>query len=136
VALAVLVAIVAALTGLLVIAAVAIGLAILNLVYLPRVAARLRVPATWLAVSLLPLIVAGGLLVSGVSGAAWGAAIWVAAIGLPRVVGRDLTRRMTRRFNAARGRKTYEAEFRTPTGRPAEHPLPPADDPGRGGSAL
>jgi hypothetical protein len=133
--LVILAAIVAALTGLVVIAAIGVALAILNLVYLPRLATRLRISALWLALALIPVLLGAGLLAGGVSGAAWGAAIWLAAIGLPRAVGHDLGRRARRRFGSTRA-TYYDAEFRTPTTRHAGRPLPRADGPDRGGSGL
>jgi hypothetical protein len=98
VVLAVLAAIVAALTGLLLLVAVAIGLAIVNLVYLPRLAARLRLSTAWLAVVLMPLLIGIGLGVGGASGGAWGAGLWLVGIGLPRVVGRHLAQRGRQRL--------------------------------------
>jgi hypothetical protein len=85
---------VAALTGFLVVAGVVVGLVVLNLVYLPRAAQRLNLAPAVLAVVLLPVLLGGGWLVSGVQGAAWGAGIWILAIGLPRVAVRRLARRI------------------------------------------
>src|SRR5882672_7767065 len=87
VAIGVLITIVAALTGLLLIVAVVVSLAVLNLVYLPRAARRVGLRAAWLALILLPLMVAFAFVASGYEGVAWAAGLWIAAIGAPRLVG-------------------------------------------------
>ncbi|MCA1646260.1 MAG: hypothetical protein LC797_12660 [Chloroflexi bacterium] len=126
-----LLAVIAALTGLLLGLALVVGLAVLNVVYLPRAAARLRLRPVWLALMLIPITILVGWVVGGVPGAGWGAAIWVAAIGLPRVIGRDLVRRARRRFDARRGyfdvrprASTLDGSTRPiagPGGRPSPH---------------
>src|SRR5258708_34589679 len=85
-------AVLAALTGFLLVAAVVIGLAVLNIVYLPSAARRLHLPAGWLALMLIPFMILGGVIVGGIEGAGWAAGIWLVAIGLPRGVGDDLPR--------------------------------------------
>jgi hypothetical protein len=138
VGLGLLVVVVAALTGVLLVVAVAVGLAVLNVVYLPRAAVRLRMPVGWLAFMLIPFMILAGVVVGGVEGAAWGLGMWLVAIGLPRAIGRDLIRRVRRRIDA---RVTYydvpprtatADKVRTPTTDPAGRPLPPANDRGRG----
>src|SRR3982074_2301287 len=93
-------AVLAALTGLLLVLAVGIGLAVLNIVYLPSVARKLRLPAGWLALMLIPFMILAGVIVGGIEGAGWAAGIWLVAIGLPRVIGHDLLRRVRKRIEA------------------------------------
>jgi hypothetical protein len=133
----------AALTGLLLALAVVIGLLVLNLVYLPRAALRLRIGTGWLALLLLPVLLLLGLAVNGVPGIGWSAALWLVAVGLPRVIGRDLFRRARRKLGArvyvettgritrAGGRSATES-----VGRPAARPMPRAGGPGRDGFGL
>src|SRR6266851_1958899 len=123
-------AVLAALTGFLLVAAVVIGLAVLNIVYLPSAARKLRLPAGWLALMLIPFMILGGVIVGGIDGAGWAAGIWLVAIGVPRVIGHDLLRRVRKRI-AARS-IYYDVRARTPTTDPGGRPLPPAGDPGRG----
>jgi hypothetical protein len=133
---------VAALSGLLLVLALVVGLAVLNLIYLPRAAIWLRMPVDWLALILIPFMVLAGFVVSGVEGAAWGIGIWLVAFGLPRAIGRDLIRRGRRRAEASLGYYVVpprpptadetRARAKTPTRDPFERPLPPADDRGRG----
>jgi 4-hydroxybenzoate polyprenyltransferase len=129
----------AALTGFLLVLALVVGLAVLNIIYLPRAAARLHIRATWLALVLIPLLVLAGFVVGGPEGAGWGAGMWLVAIGLPRAIGRDLVRRLQRRFQA--NVRYLDVELRPvitvdattkPTIDRGERPLPPADDRGRG----
>jgi ABC-type uncharacterized transport system permease subunit len=123
-------AVVAALTGLVIVLALVVGLAVLNIVYLPSAARRLRLPAGWLALILIPFMILAGVIVGGIDGAGWAAGIWFVAIGLPRVIGHDLLRRARRRINV---RATYyDVRPRRPTADPGGRPLPPANDPGRG----
>jgi hypothetical protein len=135
-----LLAVVAALTGFLVVLALVVGLGALNLVYLPRVATVLRIRAGWLALMLIPFMILAGAIAGGVEGAAWGAGIWLVAIGLPRALGRDLVRRVRRRIAARLNyydvppRQVTADEARRSTTDPGGRPLPPANDPGRGGS--
>jgi ABC-type uncharacterized transport system permease subunit len=138
---ALLLVVVAALSGLLLVLAVAVGLAVLNLVYLPRAATRLRIPVGWLALVLIPFLVLVGFLVGGVEGAAWGVGMWLVAIGLPRAIGRDLLRRGQRRVEASLGYYVVPPRpdttgAKTPTRDPVGRPLPPADDRARGESGL
>jgi hypothetical protein len=94
--LALLVLAVAAISGFLVVAGVVAVVLVLNLVYLPRAAQRLRLTPALLAVLLLPLFMAvGWALVREVQGAAWGAGVWILSIGLPRVAIRRLAYRLT-----------------------------------------
>jgi hypothetical protein len=131
-------AVLAALTGFLLVVAVVIGLAVLNIVYLPSAARKLRLPARWLALMLIPFMILGGVIVGGIEGAGWAAGIWLVAIGLPRIIGHDLLRRVRIRIEARStyydvGSRTITAEdLRRRTADPGGHPLPPAGDPGRG----
>jgi hypothetical protein len=122
----------AALTGLLLVLALIVGLAVLNVVYLPRAAMRLHLQASWLALMLIPFMILAGVIVAGLEGAAWGAGVWLAAIGLPRAIGRDVVRRVRRRVES---RLTYyDVPTRTSKVDPDGRPLPPADGRGRGES--
>jgi hypothetical protein len=126
-ALAALVLLFAAVTGLLLAVVVVVGLTVLNLVYLPRAAARLHLRPTWLALSLIPLAILVGALVDGIAGAAWGAGVWLLTIGLPRVIARDVGQRVRRRIESRR--EIYDVPTRSTT-RPGVRPLPPAGGPG------
>jgi len=132
-----LVAVVAALTGLLLILALVIGLAVLNVIYLPRIATRFRLPAGWVALILIPFMILTGVVLGGVQGAVWGAGIWLVAIGLPRALGRGLVRRTRRRIETrldvydVRPRPAAAGESTRPTGDRGGRPLPPVDDRGR-----
>jgi hypothetical protein len=134
------VAVVAALTGFVLVLALAVGLGALNLVYLPRIARVLRIRAGWLALMLIPFMILAAAIAGGVEGAAWGAGIWLVAIGLPRALGRDLVRRVRRRVAARLNYYDVPAgpvranEARKSTTDPGGRPLPPASDPGRGES--
>jgi hypothetical protein len=139
IAVGLLLAVVAAFTGLLLVLAVVLGLGVLNVVYLPRAAVRLRIPVGWLALMLIPFMILAGVVVGGgVEGAGWGAGVWLVAIGLPRAIGREVARRARRRFESRLGyvdvepRSAAAEQARTPTERPGGRPLPPADDRGRG----
>jgi 4-hydroxybenzoate polyprenyltransferase len=131
-------AVAAALTGLLIVLGLVIGLGVLNIVYLPSAARRLRLPAGWLALMLIPFMILAGVIFGGIEGAGWGAGIWLVAIGLPRVIGHDLLRRVKRRIEAratyydVRPRTISAEDVRRPTADPGGRPLPPASDPGRG----
>jgi hypothetical protein len=123
-------AVLAALTGLVIVLALVVGLGVLNIVYLPTAARKLRLPAGWLALMLIPFMILAGVIVGGIDGAGWAAGIWLVAIGLPRAIGYDLLRRAKRRIEA---RATYyDVRPRRPTADPGGRPLPPAGDPGRG----
>jgi hypothetical protein len=148
VGLAVLVGIVAALTGLFLVAALVVGLALVNLIYLPRAAAYVRIPVGWLTLLLIPVLGLAGFVLGGIEGAAWGLGLWLVAIGLPRAIGRGLVRRAQRGLQARVSyydvqARTYDVQARPvgpedepikPTAGRAGRPLPPADGPGRGGS--
>lgn len=131
-------AVIAALTGLLLVVALVVGLTVLNVVYLRRLAVWLRLPVAWLVVVLIPVMVLVGFVLGGVAGGLWGLGIWAAAIGLPRAVGRDVVRRTQRRIEArfpyydVPARRTTGTEATTPTGGRGERPLPPEGDRGRG----
>jgi hypothetical protein len=123
-------AVLAALTGLVIVLALVVGLGVLNIVYLPTAARKLRLPAGWLALMLIPFMILAGVIVGGIDGAGWAAGIWLVAIGLPRAIGYDLLRRAKRRIEA---RATYyDVRSRRPTADPGGRPLPPEGDPGRG----
>jgi ABC-type uncharacterized transport system permease subunit len=134
VAIGVLITIVAALTGLLVIVAVVVSLAVLNLVYLPRAARWMGLRAGWLALILLPLTLAVGFIATGFNGAAWAAGLWLVAIGAPRLAGHEMSRRIRRRIGARTTTVYYDVT--RPTVRPGGRPLPPADGPGQGEYGL
>src|SRR5712692_7344033 len=123
-------AVLAALTGLVIVLALVVGLGVLNIVYLPSAARKLRLPAGWLALMLIPFMILAGVIVGGIEGAGWAAGIWLVAIGLPRVIGQDLLRRLKRRIEARS--VYYDVRPRTPTADPGGRPLPPVNDPGRG----
>src|SRR6266852_9145093 len=97
-------AVLAALTGLVIVLALVVGLGVLHIVYLPSAARKLRLPAGWLALMLIPFMILAGVIVGGMEGAGLGAGVWLVAIGLPRVIGHDLLRRVRRRIEA---RATY-----------------------------
>lgn len=65
--------------------AAALAVAVLNVVYLPRLARRLGAPALVLGLALLPLLAALGWWAGGGVGAALGAAAWLVLVGLPRL---------------------------------------------------
>jgi hypothetical protein len=65
-----------------------------NLLLLPRLAVRLRVPAVALAIGLLPLLGGGGLALAGLSGVVAGCSVWAIGVALPRVVLWRLRRRI------------------------------------------
>ena len=71
-----------------------------NLVLLPRVALRLRIPQRVIAIALLPVLAAGGLALAGLSGAVAACSIWTIGVALPRVV---LWRVRRRLWQGARG---------------------------------
>jgi hypothetical protein len=82
--------------------ALVIGVAWLNLVLLPRVARRLRVPRWVLDIACLVLLGGVGWLLGAESGLAAGAVGWLVAIGLPRVLSRRYRDRLrTRTWPAA-----------------------------------
>jgi 4-hydroxybenzoate polyprenyltransferase len=131
-------AVLAALTGLVIVLALVVGLAVLNIVYLPSAARTLRLPAGWLALMLIPFMILAGVIVGGIEGAGWAAGIWLVAIGVPRAIGFDLLRRVRKRIEArsiyydVRPPQTNADDFRRPTADPGGRPLPPVNDPGRG----
>lgn len=131
-------AVLAALTGLVIVLALVVGLGVLNIVYLPSAARRLSVPAGWLALMLIPFMILAGVIVGGIDGGGWAAGIWLVAIGLPRAIGHDLLRRVRKRIEArsiyydVRPPQTNAEDFRRPRADPGGRPLPPAGDPGRG----
>ncbi len=125
-------AVLAAFTGLVIVLALVVGLAVLNIVYLPGAARRLRLPVGWLALMLIPFMILAGIIVGGIEGAGWGAGIWLVAIGLPRAIGYDLLRRARRRIEARAVYYDVRPNPRRPTVDPGGRPLPPANDPGQG----
>ena len=77
---------------------VALGVVVwFNLVLLPRLAARARVPELVLAAALVPLLAAVGLAVAGTSGVLVGCSIWVLGVALPRALLWRYRRRLERR---------------------------------------
>jgi hypothetical protein len=141
--LALLAAAVAVLTGLFLIVVLVVGLAVLNLIYLPRIAARVRLPVGWVAMILIPFMILAGEVIAGPEGVAWSVVVWLVAIGLPRAIGQDLLRRLRRELQD-RGIQFYDVPSRrvdaqdstTRTTDPAGLPSPPVDGRGRGGSGL
>jgi hypothetical protein len=141
--LALLAAAVAVLTGLFLIVVLVVGLAVLNLIYLPRVAARVRLPVGWVAMILIPFMILAGEVIAGPEGVALSVVVWLVAIGLPRAIGQDLLRRLRRELQD-RGIQFYDVPSRrvdaqdstTRTTDPAGLPSPPVDGRGRGGSGL
>jgi hypothetical protein len=71
---------------------VIVSLALLNFVYLPRVAAFMRVERTLIDVLLLVMLALGGWALWGVKGAALGVLLWLGAVGLPRLLVRRFGR--------------------------------------------
>ena|SRR5437870_81101 len=69
-----------------VLVAVIAAMAWLNLVVLPRVSTRLRMPYVVVAVVLLPLLAASGLLLGGLSGVVAGASAWLLGVALPQAL--------------------------------------------------
>ncbi|HLZ28973.1 MAG TPA: hypothetical protein VKV73_16785 [Chloroflexota bacterium] len=100
------VAVLLALAVLALIIAVAVWLAIalavvgailwLNLVLIPRLAARLHAPRLVLELILLPLFAGAGWAIGGPTGAGLGATAWLAGIAVPRLIGRRLRARQRR----------------------------------------
>jgi hypothetical protein len=86
-----------------IIAAVIVAIALLNLVFLPRLAHRMRLSTQVLVVLFLPPAVALGWLLArnSLGGAVAGLVVWLAAIALPRLA-----------FNSARTRASAKIEFR------------------------
>jgi hypothetical protein len=77
--------------------ALVIGVAWLNLVLLPRVARRLRVPRLVLDLACLVLLGGVGWLLAAETGVVAGAVGWLVAIGLPRVLSRRYRDRLRTR---------------------------------------
>lgn len=65
-----------------------------NLLLLPGLALRLRVPQLVLAIALLPLLAAAGLAVAGTGGVVAGCCVWAVGVALPRAALRRLRRRV------------------------------------------
>jgi hypothetical protein len=74
-----------------------------NLVLLPRVAGRVRLPQLVLAMALLPLLAAGGMALAGLSGVVAGGFIWAIGVALPRAVLWRVRRRLGRRVDGGTG---------------------------------
>ena len=72
----------------------------LNLLLLPRISTRLRVPHLVVAVGLLPLLAASGLMLGGPSGLVAGSSAWLIGVALPQA----LLRRLRARLGRASGR--------------------------------
>jgi hypothetical protein len=72
-----------------------------NLVALPRVSARLRLPRLAVAIATLPLLAAAGWLLGGVSGVIAGCAVWVLGIVVPRLLVWRLGRRVRSRIRGS-----------------------------------
>jgi hypothetical protein len=91
------------------------GLSVLawfNLIVLPRLARRTRIPALVLAVALLPLLAAIGFAAAGLSGAIGGCGIWLIGVVVPRVLVWRLQRRLAQsRYDRAPVRQ-IDAPFR------------------------
>jgi hypothetical protein len=82
--------------------------AVLNLIYLPRAAAYVRLRPSWLALILIPFMILVGGLIGGPEGAAWGLGFWLVAIGLPRAIAGDLMRRLRRRVDSRTSIRVYD----------------------------
>jgi hypothetical protein len=93
-----------------IIAAVIVAIALLNLVFLPRLASRIRLSTTILVLLLLPLFVALGWLVArnSLGGALAGFVVWLGAFALPRLA-----------FRSARTRASAKIEFHIGEGKKA-----------------
>jgi hypothetical protein len=77
---------------------------------------------------LIPIAILVGALVDGIPGAAWGAGLWLLAIGLPRLIARDMSQRVRRRIESRR--EVYDVPTKSTT-RLEARPSPPADGPGQ-----
>ena len=97
------------LATLLILAAVVVAI---NLLWLPRVARWLRLPELALAVALLPLLVAGGWLLSGILGAATGVGLWLVCVALPRLALRRLRGQLRTRSRWVGPPREIVADFR------------------------
>ncbi len=82
-----------------------------NLLLLPRLSVRLRVPILALAVLLLAPLAGVGYLLAGVSGALEGTAIWLLGVALPRAVLWQVQRRLDQR-KSDRDRVTIVLPYR------------------------
>jgi hypothetical protein len=67
-----------------------------NLVLLPRLAARSRIPELVLAAALMPLLAGAGLALAGTGGLVAGCAIWLLGVALPRALLWRFRRRLER----------------------------------------
>jgi hypothetical protein len=74
--------------------AVVAAVAAFNYVYLPVIAARLRLPVLALAGLLLPLLLLLGWAVAGQTGLLWAGALWVGGVAAPRLAAYFLARRL------------------------------------------
>jgi hypothetical protein len=74
--------------------AAVLAVAWFNLLLLPRIAARLRIPQVVLAIVLLLLLGGAGYLLGGITGALEGGAVWLIAVPAPRAVMWRLRRRL------------------------------------------
>jgi hypothetical protein len=74
--------------------AIVMAVAILNLVLLPRVARRLRIPRLALDLACLALLAGAGWLLAGTTGLVAGAIGWLVGIGAPRLVAHRLRDRV------------------------------------------
>ena len=74
--------------------AIVAGVAWLNVVLLPRIAQRARVPRLVLDIACLALLVGAGWLLAGTTGLVAGAIGWLAGIGVPRLVAHRLRDRV------------------------------------------
>jgi hypothetical protein len=83
-----------------------------NLLILPRVAARVRVPQLLLALLLLPVLGALGFGLHGLTGLAAGCAVWVIGVALPRAAAWRAQKRL--RYSARRPMpvRVIEPDFR------------------------
>jgi hypothetical protein len=79
--------------------AAVLAVAWFNLLLLPRIAARLRIPQLVLAVALILVLTGAGYLLAGITGAIEGAAIWLVAVAAPRAVMWRMRRRLYARTN-------------------------------------
>jgi hypothetical protein len=97
--------------------AVIAAVAAFNVVLVPRIARRLRVPELVIVGALLVVLAAGGWLVGGLTAAAAGVVAWLVGVVGPRLVLRRFRRRLeVAELRAQRGRPVIVDLERAPVG--------------------